>query len=139
MTIIEAYAIALGCSTGRYRAVGQFFQRQDARVQALLRPGEPLAVKHRVDIARENIRDAIALLPRGTKPVGVISAAAEARAMPRGQRGGLVEKEQLGPAATAHHLTPPSPEFADASEPCLAHPAPRQQGLGCGVMNDAAI
>src|SRR5882672_10839687 len=108
-------------------------------MQPLLRPREPLAVKHGVDIARENMRDAIALFPRGTKPVGVIAAAEEARAVPRGQRGRLVEKEQLGPAASAHHLAPASPEFADAGKPRLARPAPRQQGLGCGVMNDAAI
>ena len=58
--------------------------------------------------------------------------------MPGGERGRFIQKEQLGPAATAHHLAPPSPEFADASEPCLARPAPRQR-LGCGIVDDAAI
>ena len=59
--------------------------------------------------------------------------------MPRRQRRRLVEKEQFGPAAAAHHLAPPSPEFADASKPRLARPAPRQQGPSRGVVNDAAI
>src|SRR5882724_140658 len=108
-------------------------------MQPLLRPREPLAVKHGVDVARENIGHAIALFPGGAKPVGVVAAAEEARPVPRGERGCLVEKEQLGPAVTTHHLAPPSLEFADASEPRLAGPAPRQQRLGCGVMNDAAI
>src|ERR1700686_4884664 len=58
--------------------------------------------------------------------------------MSRRERGRLVEKEQLGPAAAAHHLAPPSSEFADASKPRLARPAPRQ-GLGCGIVDDAAI
>src|SRR6266436_3676005 len=108
-------------------------------MQPLLRPREPLAVKHGVDIARENMRDAIAFFPRGTKPVSVVAAAEEARPVPGGERGCLVEKEQLGPAVTTHRLAPPSLEFADASEPRLARPAPRQQRLGCGVMDDATI
>ena len=76
--------------------------------------------------------DAIALLPRRAKPVGVVAAAEEARAMAGRERGGLVEKEQLGPAAAAHHLAPPAPEFADAGEPRRARPAPRQQVLVAG-------
>src|SRR5713226_278026 len=94
---------------------------------------EPLAVKHGVHVISENIFDAIAHLPRSTKPVGVVAAAEEARAMPRGERGGLVEKEQLGPAAAGHHLAPPSLEFTEASEPSLTGPAPCQQSPGCGV------
>ena len=74
---------------------------------------EPLPVQHRVDLARENVADAIALFPRGAKPVGIVAAAEEARPMPRRERGRLIEKEQLGPAAAAHHLAPPSPEFAE--------------------------
>src|SRR5260370_10230713 len=108
-------------------------------MQPLLAAREPLAVKRGVDVARENTADAIALLPCRAKPERVAAAAEEARAMPRRQRRRLVEKEQFGPAATAHHLAPPSPEFADANKPCLAGPAPPQQGPGRGVMNDAAI
>ena len=84
-------------------------------------------------------RNAIALLPCRAKPVRIVTAAEEARAMASRKRGGLVEKEQLGPAPRAHHLTPPAPEFADASEPGAARPAPLQQGPGCGIVNDAAI
>src|SRR5258707_1149189 len=96
-------------------------------------------MQHGVDVAGENPRDAIALLPRRAKPVRVVAAAEEAGAMPRRQRRRLVEKEQLGPAAPAHHLAPPASEFADAGKPRLAGPAPRQQGPGRGVVNDAAI
>src|SRR6266481_4886945 len=58
--------------------------------------------------------------------------------MPRRQRGCLVEKKQLGPAAPAHHLAPPTFELAHASDPGSAGPAPRQR-LGRGIMNNAAI
>ena len=121
-----------------HRAVGQFLQRHRQRMQPLLAAVQPLAVQHGVDVAREHVVDAIALLPRGAKPVGVVAAAEEARPMPGRERGGLVEKEQLGPASPAHHLAPAAAEFADAGEPRLARPAPRQR-LGGGIVDDAAI
>src|SRR2546430_13552466 len=95
-------------------------------------------MKHGVDVARQHAPDAVALLPRCAKPVGVLAAAEEARAMSRRECSCLVEEEQLGPAAAAHHLAPAAFEFADASEPGLARPAPRQ-GFRCGVVDDAAI
>src|SRR6267142_1021589 len=95
-------------------------------------------MKHRVDVARQNTPDAIACFPRRAKPDGVVAAAEEARAMSRRERSRLVEKEQLGPAAAAHHLAPAAFEFAKASEPRLARPAPRQR-LGRGIVDDAAI
>src|ERR1700759_3549372 len=96
-------------------------------------------MQHRVNVAREHRSDPIALLPSRAKPVGVVATAEEAWPVPGGERGGLVEKEQLGPAAAAHHLAPPSPEFADTGQPGRARPAARQQGLGGGVVNDAAV
>src|ERR1700730_12183471 len=107
-------------------------------MQPLLSPREPLAVQHRIDVASANAGDAVALLPCRAKPVGVVAAAEETRAMPRREGGGFIQEKQFGPAAPAHHLAPPSPEFADAGEPCPAGPAPRQ-GLGGGIVNDAAI
>jgi len=107
-------------------------------VQALLAAQEPLAMKHGVDVARQHTPDAVALFPCRAKPVGVVAAAEEARTMARRKRGRLVEKEQLGPAAATHYLAPATSEFADASEPRLARPAPRQ-GFRCGIVDDAAI
>src|ERR1700687_1933069 len=104
----------------------------------LLAARKPLAVKHGVDVAREDFSDAITLLPGSAKAVGIVATAEEARAMPGRERRRLIEKEQLGPAAPAHHLAPPPPEFADASEPRLARPAPGQR-LGFGIVDDAAI
>src|SRR5882672_3223645 len=95
-------------------------------------------MQHRVHFSRENLQNAIALPPRRAKPVRVVAAAEEARAMPGRERGCLVEKEQFGPAAAAHHLAPPSPEFADTGQPRLAGPAP-VEGFGGGIVNDAAI
>src|SRR5438552_14288929 len=104
----------------------------------LLSPGEPLAIKPRVNVARQHAPDAVAILPRCAKPVGVVAAAEEARAMSRRQCSCLVEEEQLGPAAAAHHLAPAASEFADASEPRPARPAPRPR-LRSGIVDDAAV
>src|SRR5712691_4017239 len=95
-------------------------------------------MKHGVDVARQHTPDAVAFFPCRAKPVGVLAAAEEARAMARRKRGCLIEKEQLGPTAATHYLAPATSEFADASEPRLARPAP-PQGFRCGVVDDAAI
>src|SRR5882757_697460 len=100
---------------------------------------EPFAVKHRIDLARENFFGPIALFPRRAKAVGVVAAAEEAWPVASRERGRLVEKEQLGPAPPAHHLAPPAPKFADAGDPGRARPALLQQGLGRGIVDDAAI
>jgi hypothetical protein len=121
-----------------HRAIGQFPQRHGERVQPFLSACKPLAVQYRVDVTRENARNPIPPLPGPAKPVGIVAAAEEARAVPGRERGGLIEKEQFGPTAAAHHLAPPAAELTDAGEPRLARPAPRQR-FGCGVMNDAAI
>src|ERR1700731_1183821 len=107
-------------------------------MKPLLAMIQPLAMQHDVNVISANIRNTIALFPCRAKPVGVLAAAEEARAMPRRQCGRLVEEEQLGPAAPAHHRAPPAAEFADASEPRPARPAPRQR-FGGGIVNDAAI
>jgi hypothetical protein len=59
--------------------------------------------------------------------------------MPCRERGRFIEEKQLGPAPAAHHLAPPSPEFAEADEPCRVRPALFQQGLCAGIVDDAAI
>jgi hypothetical protein len=88
-----------------HRAVGQFCQRHRKRVQPLPAAIQPLAVKHGVDIVRQNISDAIALLPRGAKAVGVVAAAEETWAMPGRERGGFSSRKnssvQLRPPITA--------------------------------------
>src|SRR6185503_9035788 len=90
---------------------------------------QPLAMQHGVHLPRTNVRNAIALLPRGAKAVGVVAAAEETRAVAGCERGGLVEKEQFAPAAAAHHLAPRVPELADAGDPRRARPALFQQGF----------
>src|SRR5581483_273101 len=66
-------------------------------------------------------------------------AAIEARAMAGGEGRGLVEKEQLGPAAPRHHLAAAAAEFEHTGEPGRCRPALVQQGSGRGIMDDAAI
>src|SRR5260221_9715701 len=96
-------------------------------------------MQHRIHLARENINHAVAFFPRRAKPVGIVAAAEEARAVSGRQRSRLIQEEQLGPAARAHHLAPPAPEFADAGDPDRGCPALFQQGLCRGVVDDAAI
>jgi hypothetical protein len=122
-----------------HRAVRQLRHRHRRRMQPLPAALQPLAMQHGVDLARANVGHAVALFPAATKAVGIIAAAEEARAMAGGERGGLVEKEQLGPAPAAHHLAPPSPEFADAGDPRRARPALLQQRFRRGVVDDAAV
>ncbi len=121
-----------------HRAVGQFFQPHRQRVQ-FLAAGEPLPVQYRVDLARQLIIHTVAFLPRRAKAVRVLAPAVEARTVPGRECGRLIEKEQLGPAAAAHHLAPAPAEFADASEPGRGRPAFSEQRPGRGVVDDAAI
>ena len=56
-------------------AVRQLLQRHRQRVQPLPSAFQPLTVQHGVHFGRENVRNAIALFPRGAKGVGVVGAA----------------------------------------------------------------
>src|SRR5438445_6216463 len=96
-------------------------------------------MQHRVDISRQHTADAVALLPRRTKPFGVIAAAEETWAMPGGKGGRFIQKEKFGPATPAHHFAPPALEFADTDQPGRIRPALFQERLGRGIVDDAAI
>ena len=64
---------------------------------------KPLSMQHRIHFGREYIRNAVALFPRGAKPVGIVAAAKEAGAMSRRERGRLSRKNssvQLRPPIT---------------------------------------
>ena len=100
-----------------HRTVGHALHRCRQWMQPLSAALQPLTMQYGVDLARQNAFHAIALLPRRPKPVGVVTAAEEAWPVAGRERGGLVEKEQLGPAPAAHHLASPTPEFADAGDP----------------------
>src|SRR4051794_13863725 len=108
-------------------------------MQPLLAPLQPLAMQNLVHVARENIGDSIPLLPAAAKAVGVVAATEEAWAMAGGEGGGLIEKEQFGPAPSRHHLAPPAAEFADAGDPGRRRPAFFQKSLGGGIVDDAAV
>src|SRR5580693_3081625 len=101
--------------------------------------GQPLAMQHRIDLVGALTADAIARFPRRAKTVGVLAAAVEAGTVSGRECGGFIEKEQLGPASAAHHLAPAPAEFADAGQPGGGRPALVQQGLGRGVVDDAAV
>src|SRR5476649_2619974 len=108
-------------------------------MQPLVAAIQSLAMQHFIDFRCAQAAYAIAPFPRGAKPQRVGAAAKEAWPVPRRERGRLVEKEQLGPAAAAHYGATPAPEFADAGNPGLGGPALAQQRLRCWVVNDAAI
>src|SRR2546423_14323040 len=103
-------------------------------MQPLLAAVQPFTMQHRIHVACENGPRAVALLPRATKPVGVVAAAEEARPMSGRECRRLVEKEQFGPAPTTHHLAPPSPELAKAGDPCGRRPALPEQRPGGGIV-----
>src|SRR4051794_3499411 len=90
-------------------------------------------------VPRESMPDLVTLLPGRAKPVGVAAPTVEARAVTGRERSRLIQKEQLGPASSAHHLPAPSLELTQAYKPGHARPAPRQQGPRCGIVNNTAI
>src|ERR1700742_1814246 len=96
-------------------------------------------MQDRVDLRREHFARAIALLPRGAEPVGIVAPAIKAWAMSGGKGCGLVEKEQLSPTSAFHHPAPPAAKFQHAGEPGVGRPALSEQRFGRGVMDDAAI
>ena len=69
-------------------------------------------MKHGIDLARQNVGNAIAILPGDAKTVGVIAATEEAWTVTGRERSCLIKKKQLGPASAAHDLAPPASEFA---------------------------
>src|SRR3981189_2200401 len=100
-------------------------------MQSLGPPLQPLMMQCRVDVARANIGDAIALLPGCAKRLRVGATTIETWPMAGRERGRFGETKQVGPAAPAHRLAAAAAEFANAGDPGLARPAPRQR-LGCG-------
>ena len=122
-----------------HRAVGQYFDRHRKRMQPFCLPVQSFGVQHLIHLRRAHSAEAVPLLPRRAKSVGVVAAAVEARAVSGRERGRLIEKEQFGPAPRGHHVAAAAAEFANASDPRLAAPAPVQQRLRRRIMDDAAI
>ena len=121
-----------------HRAVGKLFDLHRQRMQPLA-ARKPLPVQHRIDLGRQHVLHTIARFPCRAKAIGVVAPAVEARTMASGKGGRLIQKEQLGPAPSAHHLAPPPAEFRDADQPGRARPTFFQERFGGGVMDDAAI
>src|SRR5215469_4352759 len=66
-------------------------------------------------------------------------AGRRSRPVTGGKRHSFIEKEKLGPAATAHQLPVASFAVEDTNEPRLGRPAPAKQRFGCGVVDDPAV
>ena len=77
------------------------------------------------------------LLHSAAKCSALGAAALEAGAMPGGQRGRLVEEEQLGVAVGLHQLPAPALELEQAGDPLPGRPAARLERL-VGQMEAAA-
>src|SRR5690606_27169105 len=102
---------------------------------------DPLVVQHGVDAGGER--------PWGVEAIGIGArpgpdelaiarpAAVGARPVPCGERGGLVQEEELGPVAGTEHLATPAPEVQRAGDPRLA--APLRDDLAPVVVEDAAV
>ena len=100
---------------------------------------QPLVMQYAIDITSANRRHAIALLPRRAKATRVLAPAEEAGTVARGERGGLVEKEQFGPAPLRHHVAAAAAELQDAGQPHRRRPALSQESFSRRIMDDAAI
>src|ERR1700747_596412 len=100
---------------------------------------ETLPMQHSIDLRRQQILLAIALFPSAAKTVCIVAAAVEAGTVAGGEGRGLIEKEQLGPAAAGHHVAAAAAEFQHTGEPGRRRPALLQQRPGCGIVDDAAV
>jgi len=121
-----------------HRAIRQFFHRQRKRVQPLVAAVEPLALKHRVDIACGEHPRRRCALPRGAKPVGVVAAAEETRTMPT--RARLPRRERTAhPAARAHQPWRRHPLNSQRQVSHAFWPSAVSATSWFWIVNDAAI
>src|SRR6185503_11191738 len=100
---------------------------------------QTLLMQARVDVRGAHLFESMRARPGGGELARGFAPAVVAGPMPGGERGGLVEEEQLGPAAPAHDLAPHAAELADADDPGLVSPAAREKGAGRGIVDDAAV
>ncbi len=108
-------------------------------MQAPGSPRQPLVVQHRVHLAGARRLDALPFGP-GTPERGCrVAAAEEARPMAGGEGRRLVEEKQFGPALRRHHVAAAAAKVAGADDPRLGGPAPPQQCLARGIMDDATV
>ena len=94
----------------------------------------------------------IAAEPMGFETHGILATAFETGAMPRRERSGLIQKEQLRPTVRCHDRSPPSFEFEHTGYPGLQskrpqdllpfivyHTAIAHQGAPCRGLNDVPV
>ena len=106
------------------RAVGKLVERRLVQTMRARTRIDPLRVELRVDRVGADLVG-MQLAPDLPEPHVVLAAAERARAMPRGERGRLIEEEQLGEAARLQQrLAMPPVEPEPARDPALAAEPP---------------
>ena len=100
---------------------------------------DPLTMQHNIDLFCGRTWNTLPGRPGIPKPLGSLAPAEKARAVTRGKRDRLIEKEQLGPASAGHNGAAAAFIFAAADEPGLGRPPPFQQSLRRRIVDDATI
>src|SRR4051812_24028196 len=98
-------------------------------MQPFLAAIEPFPMQYGIHRLGADAACTVAHLPCKAKALGIIAAAEEAGPVTCAESGGLVKKEQLGPAPPRHHRPPPVAEFTQANDPGRRRPALLQQRL----------
>src|SRR5207248_9169232 len=120
-------------------AVGQFVRRTRQGMQPLASVVEPLSVQDGIHFCGPRRPYRPGERPGVTKGLCGFTTAEETRAMTCRKRDRLVQKEQLCPAATSHHVATAASKFAQTGKPSLGRPASFQQRPGRRVMNNPAV
>jgi hypothetical protein len=120
-------------------AIGKLSQGSGNRMDALTRAFEPLVMQDGVHRFGGRARAALRSRPGIAKPLDGLAPAVKAGTMTCRKRDGLIEKKQLRPASSGHDRPAAAFVLAATNEPGLRRPAPLQQGLCRGIMDDATI
>src|SRR5262245_36271083 len=89
---------------------------------------QSFGVQPRVDLRGADPLHAMRAQPGRREGKRVLAPAVVTGPVPGGERGGLVEEEELGPAPPAHDLAAHAAEIAAADDPRLVSPAAAEQG-----------
>ena len=106
-----------------------------------LAPGaavDPCGLQHLIHLRGGWTLSVVGSSPGNAKAIEVCAAALGARAMPGGERDGLVGEEQLRPAMGSHDLAVPALEAQHAGDPGVVFP-PAPAELAMLVVQDAAV
>jgi hypothetical protein len=120
-------------------AIGKLSQRPRKGMNPLAAALDAFGMQDGVHRFGGRARSAASGHPRLPEPHGSLAPAAKARPMAGREGDSLIEEEQFCPAPPGHDSPAAAFVLTAAGEPGFGGPAPVQQGLRRGVVDDAAI